>query len=154
MEDKNVASSKMEKLGLAEETVGRLYEVYAEAIPEHESFWRGLALEEADHARSVFELVDRAEDGEIEFQSENVPDGYIDRFTGLLEELSKNTQDITFVKALENALEIEKTLAERRFYRSFGGGSPEVRAILDYLDSSSESHVKAVELELERYKTG
>lgn len=46
-----------------EEAVSRLYEVYGSMFPEHEEFWFGLAMEEADHASWILELLHKVSKG-------------------------------------------------------------------------------------------
>lgn len=145
--------NNLERLALAEETVGRLYDYYAAVFPEHEEFWKGMAMEEADHATAVYELLDKADDSEIGIWSRIIPDNYMDMISSLLEQLLKNGSGITFRQALENALKVENTMAEHGFYNSFSSASEEMQGILDYLGSTSESHCEAVKHELRRLKT-
>ncbi|MBN2074802.1 MAG: hypothetical protein JW762_04550 [Dehalococcoidales bacterium] len=53
-----------------EEDIGRLYEAYAKKMPEHEEFWFGLVLEEADHSTMVHSLVKKIDTESVSFTSD------------------------------------------------------------------------------------
>lgn len=154
MEEKSDSQADMEVLVDSEETVGRLYELYAKAFPEHENFWMALAVEEADHASAALDLIGFVNEGNAAFLRDSLPLDDVEKLRGEVQEQLEHVErkDITFMDALNAAREVEKTMVEGAFYRAFEGERDDVRGLLEYLDGSSKRHLSVVELEIERYK--
>ena len=144
----------LQMLAANEEAVGKLYETYANKIPEHEEFWFGLAMEEADHANWLLDLITKVNKGsasvyESLFKTEDIQDFH----NYLTEQLDRAKQErISFVEALAIALNIEKSLIERKYFQIFEGGSEEYWHVLEYLASSTENHIKVIQKQLDKQK--
>jgi hypothetical protein len=140
----------MQTIEKIEESAGRLYEMYADRLPEHEEFWFGLTMEEADRAGAVMDLIGMFRSGRTSFHEESSPAEKAEKLLARLsDELEKAKHEkITFNDALQTALEIEKTLYENRFYRLFGGGTAGARSALELLDSTSTSLIRSLQTEI------
>ncbi len=145
----------MQMLVEIEETTGRLYEAYGRLFPVHEEFWLGLTVEEADHASAILDLINMYKNGRTSFREDSWMIKDAEKLLAQLKnELEQAEQgQFSFNDALSRALNIEKSLAEHRFYRMFGGGSRESLGILELLDSSSSNHVNALQTELKHHHT-
>jgi len=144
----------MQMLAANEEAVGRIYEAYANKFPEHEQFWFGLAMEEADHSNWIFELLHKVSKGSASIYEDRFHTEDIQRFQDYLEEQLDivRQEKISFVDALLTALDIEESLVERRFFHVFEGDSEETRSVLEYLASATENHIKIIKRQLEQQK--
>ena len=143
----------MQMLVEVEETTGRLYEAYGRIFPEHEEFWFGLTVEEADRASAILDLINMYKKGRTSFHEDSrmitEAEKLLSRLKNELEQAEQG--QFSFNDALLRALDIEKSLAEHRFYRMFGGGSRETLSILELLDSFSNNHVKILQIELKHH---
>ncbi|MFC1949095.1 hypothetical protein ACFLW0_02865 [Chloroflexota bacterium] len=146
----------MQMLAASEEAVGRLYDAYAGRFPEHEEFWLGLAMEEADHANTVFDLMRKVKDGSASFFESRLSVEKVQELQGHLgRQLARvKKEKISFADALSVAVDIEKSLSEHKYYWFFSGASEEVQELLDYLDSATQNHIKVLEREVERWGRG
>ena len=75
-------------LAANEEAVGQLYDAYANEFPEHEEFWFGLSMEEADHSNWILELVHRVNEGSATFFKDRITIDDIQSFANYLKELN------------------------------------------------------------------
>jgi hypothetical protein len=143
----------MQTLVKVEETTGRLYEAYGRIFPEHEEFWFGLTMEEADHASAILDLINMYRNGKANFYEDSKLIAVAENLLSQLENELKQAEQgpLSFNDALSRALNIEKSLAEHRFYRMFGGSSRETLSILELLDSSSNNHVNVLQTELKHH---
>jgi len=150
--EKNLKTMQM--LAATEEAVGRLYEIYANRFPEHEEFWFGLTMEEADHSNSILDLISKVRKGSANFFANQSLVENVQKFQDHLKQQQSRAkrEDISFIDALHVALDIEKSLIEREFYRLFEGVSVETRNVLKYLDSASGNHIKVLQREIEQQK--
>jgi hypothetical protein len=146
--------SLMQMLATTEEAVGRLYETYANSFTEHEEFWFGLAMEEADHSNSILDLIRKVREGSASFFEDRRLAEAVRSFQNLLKEQRIRTaqEKMSFTDALLVALDIEKSLIEHGFYWLLEGASKETRSVLEYLDSAAENHVKVLQREIEHQK--
>jgi hypothetical protein len=149
---KSVSIIKM--LAANEEAVGRLYEAYAGKFPEHEEFWFGLAMEEADLSNWIFELLRKVNEGSASIYEDRFQAEDMQKFHNYLkEQLDKVKQEkISLVNALCTALDIEKSLVERGFLQVFEGDSEETLSVLEYLTSATGNHIKVIQRQLEQQK--
>jgi hypothetical protein len=144
----------LQMLAANEEAVGRLYEAYANKFPDHEDFWFGLAMEEADHSNWIFELLHKVNEGSASIYADRSHTENIYSFHSYLtEQLNQVRQEsISFADALLTALNIEKSLGERRFFQVFEGDSEETRSVLEYLASATENHIKSLQRKIEQQR--
>ena len=136
-----------------EEDIGRLYEAYARKMPEHEEFWFGLVLEEADHSTMVHSLVKKLDTESVSFSS--VPEvihklrEFRDFLVGEKEKVKK--EEVSFTDALQVAIDIENSIIKNGIYHLFTNPSGNVVEIMEKLRRDNTSHVKFLRMELEKY---
>ena len=136
-----------ELLATHEEAIGGLYQAYAKLFPDHESFWFGLAGEEAEHARWIRDLTAKAKAGsahldEKRFRTEAIKTS-LDYIRNLTAQASSGNIELT--DALSTALDIEKALIERKYFEILRGDSEEVKRTLEALTRSTKAHIEKVQ---------
>lgn len=134
-----------------EEAIGRLYEAYSRTLPEHEEFWFGLVMEEADHSNLVHSLLNKVRKGSASFvadakMADEVKD--IREFLKKEQERAKR-ENMSFIDALNTALNIEKSLIKQDFYRLFTNTSLDVSEVLQHIQHDAESHIEFLQRELD-----
>jgi len=136
-----------------EEDIGRLYEAYAKNMPEHEEFWFGLVLEEADHSNMVHSLVDKLNTGSVSFTSAPEVIDKLKEFRDFLinEKEQVKKEDLSFTDALQVALDIENSIIKNGIYHLFTNPSGDVIEIMERLRHDNISHVRFLRKELEKY---
>ena len=113
----------IELLAEYETMIGRLYKEYAQKFLDWKDFWSKLSAEERGHANWILELCSKIKEGFVFFKE--------DRFTkeaiktslkSLNNQLSEaQMQDISLIKALSTARDIENGLIEKKFFEIFEG---------------------------------
>lgn len=136
-----------EMLATHEEAIGGLYRAFAKLFPDHESFWSGLAGEEAEHAKWIRDLTAKAEAGsahldEKRFRTEAIQTS-LDYIRNLTAQSSSGNIELT--DALSTALDIEKALIERKYFEILRGDSEEVKRTLEALTKSTKAHIERVQ---------
>jgi rubrerythrin len=132
----------VEKLKEIELTVSVLYDVYSEKFKEQKDFWRGLALEEQDHARIIENLPSQAGDGKIFYNEKRFDMQFVEdslEFVRRKIELAKN-EDIRLKDALSTALHIEQKLTEKAFFAIFDGDKAALKDVFTRLDTETRNH--------------
>ena len=145
----------LQMLAANEVAIGKLYETYGNKFPEHEEFWFGLAMEEADHANWIHDLTLKVNKKSLSVYEGLLKTEDIQTFRNYLSEQLNNAKkgEISFFEALSTALNIEKSLIESQYFRVFTGGSEEDWNILEYLASATANHIKVIQNQLEQYNT-
>ena len=129
-----------------ERVIGRLYAAYADRFPQDRDFWLGLSQEEDQHAHWIDSLQARREQGRgvlvvNRFPFEAIRHS-IDYVNGLIDQADR--ADLTLIKALSAALNLEQALLENRYFEVFAGDSAEVRRVLEMLAQGTAAHVERV----------
>ena len=130
-----------------EESIGHLYEVYAERLPEYAEFWTELVTEETEHSNWIHELMRKVGDGSVFIAKGRFRGQAIQTFLGYLErEIAKaKTAKISLIESLSTALYIEKSLIERKYFEVFDSDSAELGHLLEDLRSATEWHIQKIE---------
>ena len=104
-----------------EEDIARLYEAYAEKMPEHEEFWFGLVLKEANHSNLVHSLINKLDIKSITFTSDPEVINKLKEFRDfLVEEKEKvKKEDLSFSDALQVAVAIENSIIKNGIYHLY-----------------------------------
>ncbi len=133
-----------------EEAIGRLYEAYSNTLPEHEEFWFGLVMEEADHSNLIHSLLNKVRKGTAGFVVDTKLADEVKDFLELLKQERERAkrENMAFTDALNTALNIEKSVAKQDFYRLFKNPSQDVSDILHQIHRDAESHIKFLQREL------
>ena len=137
----------IETLAKHEKAIARLYGAYSNAFPDRRDFWSGLAAEEIEHATWLRSLIPKIEDGSVyfderRFQIEAIRTS-LDYIEGLAAQVQKQKPPI--IDALCTALDIEKALIEREWFRVAEADSPELKQTFEALAISTMAHLEKVQ---------
>ena len=146
MDQKTYDLEIVEMLAKNEDKLSSLYAAYAHSFPSRKDFWNGLALEEVSHGKWVRTLVKRVEEGTVQIGNDrfNV-DMMNDFYKTVQQHQTENSQGVSLLAALTAAIELEKTMIEKKFFEVFQGDAPELQTLLLALEYSTENHRDIVE---------
>ena len=146
----------IEYLSETEEAIARLYEAYSNTQPEHEEFWFGKVIQEADHSSHIHELIHKLKNGSATFTVDAAMTDAIHKLDEFLERELKRTkvENMSFTDALEVAIQIEKSVAKQGFYSFLKNPSGNINETIQRLRHDDAGHVKFLERELEKYREG
>ena len=120
-----------------------LYETCAGLFPEHRDAWTAFAKEEQRHAKWVETLHTHLKNERITFdqvhftiQSVRISIDYINR-----ERIRVSTQPVDLKKALNIAVNMEKSLLENAFFKIFKLSNTSAAAIQTKLEEETKSHL-------------
>jgi rubrerythrin len=130
-----------------EQAIGRLYAAYARRFPQDSEFWLSLSQEEEQHARWIESVQARLEQGPCGLVVNRFPIAAIRHSIRYIDKLIDGTNrvDLTPIKALSSALDIERALLENRYFEVFESDSAEVRRLLTSLARSTKAHCQRVQ---------
>ena len=136
-----------------EEDIARLYEAYARKMPEHEEFWFGLVLEEADHSNLVHSLIKKIHTDSVSFTSDPAIIDKLKEFRDFLiqEKERVKKEDLSFIDALQVAIDIENSIIKHGIYRLYRNPSGDVVDMMEKLHHDNANHIKFLRMELEKY---
>jgi len=138
----------------AEEAIGRLYETYANRLPEHEEFWFGLVVQEGDHSNLIYNLIKEVENGSASFAADVKLVEEVKNLQELLkrEQARAKREKMSFADALQVALDIDKSLVKHGFYRLLRNPSGDVSEAIEKLRRTTANHIKYLQKELEKHR--
>lgn len=151
LEQQLAVLSKMSEL---EESIGRLYEAYAEVFTDYRQFWLSLANEEKQHAEWVNNFHTVIENGKVTFGENRFNSIAIQKFLDYLkEEMGKaSRRERTLINALSIALYIEESLLESKYFEVISGDSRELKDTLSNLANATQRHITRVRDVFNNYK--
>lgn len=122
--------------------IQRLYTLYAERLPEQKSFWLRIAGEENTHAQWIRALAEKAAQNKLRLRSSAIKLSSLERVQHYLEEKIEALADLdlTQTQALTTAMDIEKTVAEDRYFELFETEDEETRKIFAKLQAAATGH--------------
>ena len=136
------ADGIVELLTEHERAIGRLYRAYAAKFPDQKDFWSSLADEEEQHAEWLQRLLVRAEEGlgcvrPDRFDAVAVTDS-LTRLKDMIERAHE--QGLSLADAVANALALERSLLEARYFEVFEGTAAEVVQVQYCLADAAKDH--------------
>lgn len=141
----------IEQLALQEAAIASLYAVFAEALPEMRDFWLGLVAEEKAHAAVVWNLAElcTTSDTRINAHAFNVETiqtniAYLNR-----QGEAAKANGITALKALSLALDTEKGLIDREFFRVIKSDNPTIENELAAIQEHTRAHFHHIEQQIQ-----
>lgn len=143
----------LDKLSELEETIGKIYEVYAELFPDYRQFWLGLSDEEKQHSRWINSLRSENIHGFTTFNVDRFNVFAISTFISYLnDELGKATnRERSLVNALSISRYIEESLIEHKYFEILVDDSPKTKQILTSLGVATHNHAEKVREALRNY---
>jgi len=153
----NTISKEIMAIGVliaCEETLGQLYDFFAEQSSELYDFWKKIAAEERAHASWLRNLVSHLRDQTLSYKEDRFQPEIFRTFHQYLQERLSyaRTNKLTNVIALSIALDCEGTFVEKNFFQVLEGDTPALRTVLHNLAVASEKHCQEVKDMWERYR--
>ena len=128
-------------LTLHEELLGKMYDTYAERFKDLKEVWKRLAGAERGHAKMLDGLRSKIKKGELSFNQDRFElEGMRTSLVHLETKVAEASTINTVLEALRTALEFEKGILERRYYKVADGDHPEMRSIFMLLAIDTELH--------------
>ena len=145
-------TSILHKLIELEKSIGELYKLYAEILPDHREFWSVLAGEEMEHANWLIMLQGQIKHGNIAVQENRFNQWGVDITLNFVKNKVRFAENnkIPYTLALSTALDVEKSLLERKYYEFYKSDCPEITKILQDLKHSTDRHLNRVQRVLEK----
>ena len=125
-----------------ESAVADLYEAYADGLPEHADFFRGLAAEEREHARLIVGFADKVRKGSAQVQPGRFSPRAILTSLDYVRERLREAQrgKVTLIAALSTCKDIEESLIEREYFVIVKDDGPDLSELLRTLASDTAAH--------------
>ena len=127
--------------------IGRLYKEYAQKFLDWKDFWLRLSAEERGHANWILKLRSKTKEGSVYFKEDRFNKEAIKTSLKYLNnQLSEaQMQDISLIKALSIARDIENGLIEKKFFEVFEGDPIELKHVLLNLAAATREHRNRIE---------
>ncbi len=136
----------IELLAQNEETLRRLYEIYADNFPRHKELWMGLADEEKDHAAWIRSFGQKAREGKGLINTDRFKAATIRTFLNHTEKEIEKAKgpDYQSINALSVAHYIEESLIEHKYFEVFETDSTELKHLLQNLAVATKKHTQTI----------
>ena len=137
----------LEMLAKNEELINQLYNVYSGKFPDYKDFWRGLAVEETQHAVWIREFRSQVRQGHVQFNEDRFDVDIMGKLQDYVKDMinTAQEQEIPLKGALNIALDIESGLIEKRFFEVFETDAKELRFVLKVLSDSTKRHFDRIQ---------
>lgn len=145
MDNRQRSHKILDLLAANEESVAKLYRMYADIFPDFCKFWSELAEEEMYHCRLVQKLGTSKED-HVEINENRFDTVLLHTSSGYLKEKLKQATiaEVTIEDALSTALDIETGMLERGYFEVFEGESAEFRRTMRALATATAKHTNKI----------
>lgn len=132
--------------------VSRLYDLYAEMIPGHSDFWKKMAQEELEHAKTISEVFSNQNLSSESFKENNFTRGVIKYVTDYVNEQIQNAQKkkLTQIEAINIALRVEQSVLEKKYFEMFVPTNAPLESILLKMNDETKIHVQRLRKELQK----
>jgi len=154
MHPNRAAMQAIEGLARIEETLSKIYRLFAERFPADRELWSLMAQEETTHAEWVRDLSNHLEDGSVSVNEDKVGEGGIQLFLAYAEDRFKEAQSerLPFRHALDMALDLESSLLERNLYQVFKTDSADMEQTLKDMELQIHEHTERIRKALTQEK--
>ncbi len=151
---KEVQIEIIELLAKHERALSQLYKEYAKKFLDGKDFWSKLSAEEIGHANWILKLHSKIKEGSVYFKEDRFNKEAIKTSLRYLNnQLSKaQMQEMSLMKALSTARDLENGLIEKKFFEVFEGDSAELRQILLNLAAATKEHLSRIQKAWNRNK--
>ena len=129
-----------------EEAIGGLYRVFADKYEGYGQFWSELAAEEDQHAEWIGRLNKRIQDGAGTVREEMFDGETIEKSLAHINELMDKVKsdEFSFREALAEAIKIEESILEKKYYEIFEGNIAEIKQVQYCLEDATREHRERV----------
>ena len=127
--------------------IGTLYKHFSERYPEYKRFWKGMSVEEFQHADLIQRITETDSLNNIIFSQGELRTTSISSSVKYLEDLiTEFTENMDFpiARAAIVALQLEKGLWEKKVFQCFEGDSDDVMKIMDSLNGEQKIHISKI----------
>ena len=134
--------SKIELIADYEMAVMELYWVYSEKFPEHKDFWIDMADDERKNTEWVHSTIELIKAGKIEYNRDRFNIEAIRTSINFIRAQIKATLDkeVPLQTAVMNAVNIEDSLAKKKFYEIIKDDNPEARNLYQKFLVENQKH--------------
>ena len=153
MDSRQKSHKILDLLAANEESVAKLYRLYADIFPNLRDFWSELAEEEMYHCRLVQKLGTSKED-HVEINENRFDAVVLHTSSNYLKEKLKQAtiEEISIEEALSTALDIETGMLERGYFEVFEGESAEFRRTMRVLAGATAKHTNKIREKLAKQR--
>ena len=125
-----------------EEAIGGLYRVFADKYEGYGQFWSELASEEDQHAEWIGRLNKRIQDGAGKVRAEMFDPQAIKQSLDHINEVMEmaKADQFSFKQALAEAINIEESILEKKYYELFEGNIAEIKQVQYCLEDATREH--------------
>jgi rubrerythrin len=128
-----------------EEAISALYKVYAQLFPELKDPWQRLAGDEIRHAEWMRTLRARIQDGSVRLSRQHMATTgqVLDGIDHMEIEMARAQEgNVSVVAALAIGVQLERSILERDWYRSFETDSAELQRVFQSLAAETAKHLE------------
>lgn len=146
--------SAISELAALEESIGLLYEAYAEFFPDYRQFWSDLASEESNYVEWLHRLDDYVIQNPDTFTENRLNADGIEVFNDYVnDEYSKLIDNARFlINAFSITVYIEESMTERGYFEVFSDDCPEIKETLQDLLIAHQNQLTQVREMFDDYK--
>ena len=129
-----------------EETIGKLYQTYAQTQPELADLWNTLYSQEMEHRNWLINLADAVGTGKVHFNKDrfkieplHLALDYINKELSKAQNMTIPTKD-----SLNKAFQIEQSMIEKKFFEVFETDSVDLKHVLQNLANETKKHIEMI----------
>ncbi len=130
-----------------ETMIGRHYSYFAQQFPEYADFWKGIAVQEDDHAQCLKEFAAKVAQGTVQVSTQRFNPTSVrelrNRFEGMLETMRSKSSSMC--EALTSGVNVEGMLLEKNYFEVFTTQDPAVLRQLKRLAQETQEHQKKLQ---------
>ncbi len=146
----------LELMAENEENIARLYQLYAEKLPDFEDFWLKLADEEIEHASLIRDFAAGVEKGIYNLDEKRFPPGALQTYKAYLDGSMQKAirKGVDTISAFTTAMYIEESLIELKYFEVIDSGSDDFDEVLSRLKKATTEHNKRIKEYWTKIKDG
>lgn len=134
----------IKRLAENERLVMELYQLFAKKLPKYRQFWESIAEEERKHCTFLEKIYRLLNENKVEINEriispKSITDS-IDHITTLISVVKKSETEFSMKKAVSEAINIENSMIEHKFFNSFVSKDEQVTKSLQTLEIETKSH--------------
>jgi hypothetical protein len=141
----SMQADQLQTIGLIaahEAAIAELYSAYAAKFPASSDLFSQLAAAERDHARHITDFATAVRTGKVHIRTDRfAPAAFLNSLDFIREQVQEAPNpDVSLLKALSIAYDLENGLIERRYFEVVEGDPEELRDLLQRLEAETSEH--------------